>query len=66
MLNSSILNPKSIAIIGASNDITKPGGKVLKNLLFANFSKNIYPVNPKESIIQGLKCYNNISQLPET
>lgn len=66
MLNNSILNPKNIAIIGASNDITKPGGKVLKNLFSANFKYDIYPVNPKESTIQGLKCYNNVSQLPET
>lgn len=66
MLNNSILNPKNIAIIGASNDITKPGGKVLKNLITAHFKREIYPVNPKEAVIQGLKCYNNISQLPET
>jgi acetyltransferase len=66
MLNNSILKPKNIAIIGASNDTTKPGGKVLKNLFIANYTNEIYPVNPKESIIQGLKCYNNVSELPPT
>jgi len=66
MLNNSILNPKNIAIIGASNDTTKPGGKVIKNLLTAHYPREIYPVNPKESSIQGLICYNNISELPET
>ena len=57
MINSYLINPKSIALIGASNDETKPGGKALKNLLSTNFQGKIYPVNPKESTVQGLICY---------
>ena len=33
MINPKLLNPKSIVVVGASNDVTKPGGKLLKNLL---------------------------------
>lgn len=65
MINSSLINPKSIALIGASNDETKPGGKALKNLLSTNYQGKIYPVNPKETVVQGLECYRDISELPE-
>ena len=66
MINSKLLNPKSIAVIGASNETTKPGGNVLKNLLNSRFKGNIYPVNPKETEIQGLKCYATVEDLPQT
>ena len=66
MINSKLLNPASIAIIGASSDVSKPGGKLLKNLLDSNFKGNIYVVNPKETEIQGIKCFANVVDLPET
>lgn len=65
MINSFLLNPKSIALVGASNDETKPGGKALKNLLATNFHGKLYPVNPKESNVQGLDCFKDISEIPE-
>ncbi len=65
MINSYLINPKSIALIGASNDETKPGGKALKNLLSTNFQGKLYPVNPKESVVQGLKCFKEVSEIPE-
>ena len=66
MINTKLLNPKSIAIIGASSDVQKPGGKLLKNLLDSNFNGNIYVVNPKETEIQGIKCFAAVDDLPET
>lgn len=63
MINQQLLAPKSIAVIGGSNDITKPGGRVIKNLLAGNCPE-LYIVNPKESEVQGVKCYNNIEDLP--
>jgi acetyltransferase len=66
MINKKLLNPASIAIIGASSDVQKPGGKLLKNLLNSNFKGNIYVVNPKETEIQGIKCFTNVDDLPET
>ncbi len=58
------INPDSIAIIGASNDISKIGGMLVANLINAGFDKSkIYPVNPKGEDIQGLKCYKNVKEI---
>lgn len=65
MINSYLIEPKSIALIGASNDETKPGGKALKNLLSTNYQGKLYPVNPKESNVQGLECFKEVSEIPE-
>jgi len=65
MINKKLLNPQSIVVVGASNDVQKPGGKVFKNLLNSNFSGKIYAVNPKETEIQGIKCYAAVEDLPQ-
>lgn len=65
MINQQLIDPKSIVIIGGSNDVTKPGGKVLKNLIDNNFKGKLYVTNPKETEIQGIKCYQDPSNLPE-
>ena len=65
MINSKLLNPKSIVIVGASNDVHKPGGKVLKNLLDNKFSGAVYAVNPKEAEVQGIKCFASVEELPQ-
>ncbi len=65
MINQQLINPKSIVVIGGSNDVTKPGGKVLKNLLDNNFKGQLYVTNPKETEIQGIKCYQNPADLPD-
>lgn len=65
MINQQLINPRSIVVIGGSNDTTKPGGKVLKNLLEHHFSGDVYVTNPKEDEIQGVKCYRNPEDLPD-
>ena len=65
MINEKLINPRSIVVVGGSNEIAKPGGKVLKNLLDSNFKGEIYVVNPKLSEVQGVKSYNNVEDLPE-
>ncbi len=65
MINNKLLNPKSIVIVGASNDVHKPGGKVLKNLLDNNFPGSVYAVNPKEAEVQGIKCFATVEELPQ-
>ena len=65
MINQQLMNPRSIVVIGASNDTTKPGGKILKNIIDGGFKGPLMVVNPKESEIQGIKCYNNVGELPE-
>ncbi len=65
MINPNLLNPQSIVICGASSDIHKPGGKSLKNLLESPFKGQIYAVNPKETEVQGVKCYAKVDDLPQ-
>lgn len=65
MISQKLIDPKSIVVVGASNDIHKPGGKVLKNLLSSSFKGTVYVVNPKEDEIQGVKCYRKVEELPQ-
>ena len=65
MIARELLDPKSIVVCGASSDIHKPGGKALKNLLESPFSGPIYAVNPKETEVQGVKCYAKVDDLPQ-
>ena len=65
MIAKELLNPRSIVVCGASSDIHKPGGKALKNLLESNFKGTVYAVNPKETEVQGIKCYTKVDDLPQ-
>ena len=65
MIAKELLNPRSIVICGASSDVHKPGGKSLKNLLESPFKGQVYAVNPKETEVQGVKCYAKVDDLPQ-
>jgi acetate---CoA ligase (ADP-forming) len=64
MINRQLTHPESIVVVGGSNDITKPGGKVLKNILDGGFKGKLFVSNPKETEVQGIKSYPNPSDLP--
>jgi acyl-CoA synthetase (NDP forming) len=49
MLNDQLMNPKSIVIVGGSNDTKKPGGKIVKNIIDGGFKGQLDIVNPKSS-----------------
>ena len=66
MISDKLLNPVSIAVVGGSDDITKAGGKVLKNLLSGGFHGEIYVVNPNAPLVQGIKAFTDVSLLPRT
>ncbi len=66
MLNEQLLNPRSIAVIGGSNNVMKPGGKVLKNLIDGNYAGELYVINPKQSDVQGVKTFADTADLPQT
>lgn len=66
MLNKQLINPNSIVIIGGSNDVKKPGGKIVKNLIDGGFKGRLNVVNPKENKIQGLKSYSSVNDIPKT
>ncbi|WP_454689707.1 acetate--CoA ligase family protein [Achromobacter aloeverae] len=55
------LNPRSIAIVGASADENKIGGRPIRYLRLAGYAGPIYPINPKRDTIQGLKCYPSVT-----
>lgn len=65
MINEQMLNPKSIVVVGGSDDVQKPGGKVLKNLIDGNFKGDLYVANPKMDEVQGIKSFKDPNELPQ-
>jgi len=66
MINQQLLQPKSIVVIGGSNNVQKPGGAVVRNLLSGGFEGELRIVNPKEDEIQGIKAFHDVKDLPPT
>lgn len=60
-----LLNPGSVAIIGASKNLDKLNGRPLKYLLEKGYPGRIYPVNPSYDTVAGLTCYPDIGTVPE-
>lgn len=65
MINQHLVDPRSIVVIGASNDVKKPGGKVLKNILEGDFKGDLFVVNPRETSVQGVDCFKTAADSPE-
>lgn len=61
----ALMSPRSIAIIGASQEATKIGGRPVDLLRRHGYAGRIYPVNPKAALVQGLKAYASVADLPE-
>jgi acyl-CoA synthetase (NDP forming) len=59
------LDPRSVAIIGASENPNKVGGRPVHYLEKFGFRGKIYPINPSRSEVQGHKCYKSLADLPE-
>lgn len=59
-----IMKPKSVAVIGASTKEHTIGSDIMKRLQEYKFNGNIYPVNPKGGIIEGLQAYTSILEVP--
>ena len=57
--------PKSIAVVGASKDSRKIGHAALKNIIISDYNCNLYPVNPHEDEILGIRCYKKIIDIKE-
>ena len=62
---TTLFKPRSVAVIGASSKPGKVGNIVVKNLLSSGYSGKIYPINPKEEVIEGLKNYHSVLEVPE-
>jgi len=60
----TFFKPKSIAVVGASGNSTKIGHATLKNILISDYECEIYPINPHEKEILGLRCYKKLADVP--
>ncbi len=62
---AALFSPRSVALVGASSDPRKLGGRPLHNLLQFGYRGRIYPVNPGASEVQGVTSYASVRDLPE-
>ena len=66
MINKQLLQPESIVVIGGSNNVHKPGGAVVRNLINGGYKGVLRIVNPKEDEVQGIKVFHDAKELPPT
>ena len=66
MINQQLLKPESIVVIGGSNNVHKPGGSIVRNLISGGYSGTLRIVNPKEEEVQGIKAFHDVKELPYT
>ena len=64
MITKELIAPRSIVVVGASNNTPKPGGKLLKNLLDNKFKGDLFVVNLGSTEVQGVKSYPSVNDLP--
>src|SRR3990170_5474287 len=62
----SPLNPLSVAVIGASDNPNKVGGRPIHYMRRFGYQGRILPINPGRDIVQGLRCYASLDALEET
>ena len=63
---NKIFNPKSIAVVGASEKKESVGYKLLYNMINAGYKGDIHPVNPGKDMIQGFHAYPSVKDIPGT
>jgi acetyl coenzyme A synthetase (ADP forming)-like protein len=61
---NTMMNPRSVAVIGASDQEGKIGNSVMKNLINGGYAGEIHPINPKADEIQGRKAYRSVGDVP--
>ena len=66
MINEQLLHPKSIVVIGGSNNVHKPGGALVRNIIQGGFKGTLRIVNPKEDEVQGVKAFHDVKEIPPT
>ena len=66
MINEQLLHPKSIVVIGGANNVHKPGGALVRNILQGGYKGTLRIVNPKEDEVQGVKAFHDVKEIPPT
>jgi len=61
-----VFNPKSIAVIGASNKHGTPGFNIFRNLIGSGYEGVVFPIHPTNESIQGVQSYKTVDELPKT
>jgi acetyltransferase len=61
-----LFRPASVAVVGASDDESKYGHKVLRNIIEGGYEGRIYPVNPRAGTVMGLRSYPSLRDIPHT
>lgn len=64
-VTKELIAPRSIVVVGGSDDLYKPGGRTLENLRTHGFSGELMVVNPKSDEVQGVKSYRTVEDLPQ-
>lgn len=65
MINRELIDPKSIVVVGGSNNVHKPGGFLVRNLLDGKYKGDLLVVNSRETDVQGVRSYNHVRDIPE-
>lgn len=65
MVVRELIEPKSIVVVGGSDNVYKPGGRLLENLLKHEYGGELYVVNPKNETVQGVKAHARVEDLPQ-
>ena len=65
MINGELIQPKSIVVAGGSDNLQKPGGKILYNLKNGSFNGELYVVNPSKKSVLGIACHKSPDDLPQ-
>ena len=58
-----LFEPRSIAVVGVSDDAVRPGSQAVHTLLRNGYEGQIYPINPKYTTFEGLHCYPSIASI---
>lgn len=66
MITTQLLHPRSIVVVGASNNVHKPGGATLRNLMAGGYKGELRAVNPKETQVQGVPAFADVKDVPDT
>lgn len=66
MINRELINPCSIVVVGGSNNVHKPGGRLVRNLLDGKYRGELYVVNTRETEVQGVRSYPDVRDIPDT